>query len=225
MKILLIEDDARIGKAIAESLTDQHYLVEMAKDGELGLAFAETVSFDMILLDLTLPKLDGISLCRQLRQAGNKTPILMLTARDSSDDKVLGLDVGADDYVVKPFDLPELLARIRALLRRGHMPFSPLLEWEHLTLNPNDCQPLYKDYPLVLTPKEYALLELLLRNGSRVLSRSVILDRIWVFEDAPGEETIKVHLRSLRQKLKAAGAPPNLIETVYGLGYRLNPNL
>lgn len=225
MKILLIEDDRRISGAIAEALRDRRYVVEIANDGELGLSFAETDSFDLIILDLMLPKLDGISLCRQLRKAGNKTPILMLTARDTSSDKVLGLDVGADDYVVKPFDLPELLARIRALFRRETLKFLPILEWEKLTLNPNECQVMYKDNPLTLTRKEYTLLELFLRNGSRVLSRSVILERVWAFEDMPGEETIKVHLRSLRQKLKAAGAPANFIETVYGLGYRLNANL
>ncbi len=225
MKILLVEDDSRIATAIAEALRDQHYVVEVAHDGELGLTFAETGTFDLIVLDLMLPKLDGISLCKQLRQSGNQTPVLMLTARDASADKVLGLDVGADDYVIKPFDLPELLARIRALLRRGNVTFSPILEWENLTLNTNECLVMYRDSPLLLTPKEYALLELFLRNGSRVLSRSAILERVWAFEDMPGEETVKVHLRSLRQKLKAAGAPPNLIETVYGLGYRLNPNL
>jgi two-component system, OmpR family, response regulator len=223
MKILLVEDDFRISKAIAEALTEQRYVVEMVGDGELGLAFAETGSFDLIVLDLMLPKLDGISLCRKLRQAGNKTQILMLTARDTSSDKVLGLDVGADDYVVKPFDLPELLARIRALLRRGSVVFSPILEWERLTLNPNECHVTYNQQSLTLTPKEYALLELFLRYGSCVLSRSAILDKIWLFEESPGEETVKVHLQSLRRKLKVAGAPPNLIETIYGLGYRLNP--
>lgn len=225
MKILLVEDDSRITKAIAEALCAHNYLVEVAHDGELGLAFAETDTFDLIILDLMLPKLDGISICKKLRQSGNKTPILMLTARDTSADKVLGLDIGADDYVIKPFDLSELLARIRALLRRGNVTFLPVLEWENLKLNTNEHLVTYRDSPLVLTPKEYALLELLLRNGSRVLSRSLILERVWAFEDMPGEETVKVHLRRLRQKLKDVGAPPNLIETIYGLGYRLNPNL
>ena len=225
MKILLVEDDRRISGVIAEALRDRRYVVEIASDGELGLSFAETNTFDLIILDLMLPKLDGISLCGQLRNAGNKTPILMLTARDTSSDKVLGLDVGADDYVIKPFDLAELLARIRALLRRGTVTFSPILQWGELSLNPNECQMKYGDRPLNLTPKEYAMLELFLRNGSRVLSRSVILEKLWAFEDMPGEETVKVHLRSLRQKLKAAGAPANFIENIYGLGYRLNANL
>ncbi len=149
----------------------------------------------------------------------------MLTARDTSSDKVLGLDAGADDYVVKPFDLPELLARVRALLRRGEAVLPPVLEWERLRLNPNNCQVEYNGKLLHLTPKEYSLLELFLRRGSRILTRSQILDNLWSFEDPPGEETIKVHLRSLRQKLKTAGAKANFIETVYGLGYRLNQNL
>lgn len=225
MKVLVVEDDRRIAGAIAESLTDQHYIVEIAHDGEAGLAFAETQCFDLLVLDLTLPKLDGLQVCRTLRRAGMTLPILMLTARDTSSDKVLGLDVGADDYVVKPFDLPELLARIRALARRGAATFSPTLDWEALRLDPNRCEVVYGDRPLTLTPKEYAMLELLLRNGSCVLSRSLILERVWAFEDMPSEETVKVHLRSLRQKLKAAGAATNFIENVYGMGYRLNPNL
>ena len=148
-------------------------------------------------------------------------PVLMLTARDTSTDKVLGLDAGADDYVVKPFDLKELLARIRALLRRGSSTLPPLLTWESLRLDPATCEVTYGDRLLALTPKEYSLLEFFLRSSGRVLSRSVILDHLWSSGDPPGEETVKVHLRSLRQKLKAAGAADDFIETVYGLGYRL----
>jgi len=225
MKILLVEDDHRIAQAVAEALTDQRYVVELATDGELGLAFAESQAFDLIILDVMLPRLDGITLCRKLRNLGLTTPIIMLTARDTSEDKVLGLDVGADDYVVKPFDLPEFLARIRALLRRGTVAPSSLLEWEKLTLNPDTCDVVYDGVSLALTPKEYSLLELLLRHGSRVLSRSTILEQVWAYDDMPAEETIKVHVRSLRQKLKVAGAEDRFIENVYGLGYRLNPHL
>lgn len=225
MKILLVEDDRRIAQAITEALVDQKYTVEVATQGAAGLGLAETNSFDLIILDVMLPKLDGMTLCYRLRQGGNRTPILMLTARDRSQDKVQGLDVGADDYVIKPFDLPELLARIRALLRRGTIAFSPILEWENIRLSPSECRVCYNSQPLALTPKEYGLLELLLRHGSQLLSRSAILDHLWTWQDPPGEETVKVHIRSLRQKLKAAGAPANLIETVYGMGYRLNPNL
>ncbi|TAF26637.1 MAG: DNA-binding response regulator [Oscillatoriales cyanobacterium] len=207
MKILLVEDDDRIAQALAEALTDQHYAVDIAADGQEGWNFAETFTYD------------------RLRRQGLKTPVLMLTARDTSNDKVIGLDAGADDYVVKPFDLPELAARIRALLRRGSTTLPPVLEWENLRLNPNTCEVTYRDNLLHFTPKEYSLLELFLRTGGRVLTRSAILDHIWAFEDSPGEETVKVHLRGLRQKLKAAGAPANFIETIYGMGYRLNQNL
>ncbi len=225
MRILLVEDDERISQALAEALTDQHYAVDIATDGEEGWDFAEACTYDLILLDVMLPKLDGISLCQRLRRQGLKTPVLMLTARDTSNDKVMGLDAGADDYVVKPFDLPELAARIRALLRRGSTTLSPILEWENLRLNPNTCDVTYRENLLHITPKEYSLLELFLRTGGRVLTRSAILDHVWAFEDSPGEETVKVHLRGLRQKLKAAGAPANFIETIYGMGYRLNQNL
>lgn len=225
MKILLVEDDDRIAQALAEALTDQNYAVDLAADGQEGWNFAEGSNYDLILLDLMLPKINGITLCKKLRASGLKTPILMLTAKDTSTDKVIGLDAGADDYVIKPFDLPELLARIRALLRRGSTTLPPILEWEKLRLNPSTCDVTYGSNVLHLTPKEYSLLELFLRTGGRVLTRSAIVDNIWAFEDSPAEETVKVHLRGLRQKLKAAGAPTNLIETIYGIGYRLNQNL
>ncbi len=225
MRILLVEDDDRIAHALAEALTDQHYAVDIATDGQEGWNFVEAGDYDLIILDLMLPKIDGITLCQKLRSSGLQTPILMLTARDTSTDKVIGLDAGADDYVIKPFDLPELTARIRALLRRSSTTLPPILEWGDLQLNPNTCDVNYRNNLLHLTPKEYSLLELFLRTNGRVLTRSAILDHLWTFEDLPGEETIKVHLRSLRQKLKLVGAPANFIETIYGMGYRLNQNL
>lgn len=220
-KILLIEDDERIAEALAEDLTDRHYAVDIAHDGQLGAELAESFSYDLILLDVMLPKIDGITLCRKLRAEGVSLPILMLTARDSVDDRVIGLDAGADDYLVKPFELQELSARIRALLRRGNSTFSPLLEWGDLRLNPNTCEVFYEARLLSLTPKEYSLLELFLRHNRRVFSRAQILEHLWSFEEIPEEATVKAHIRGLRQKLKSAGVPVNLIETVYGLGYRL----
>jgi DNA-binding response OmpR family regulator len=221
MKILLVEDDDRIAEALAEALTDQHYTVDTARDGELGWEFVETFPYDLILLDLMVPKLDGISLCQKLRQKGYSTPILMLTAKDTNTDKVIGLDAGADDYVVKPFDLSELMARIRALLRRGNSTIQLTLEWENLRLDPSICQVIYQDKLVNLTPKEYRILELFLRNTHKAFNRNEILEHLWSFEEPPGEETVKVHIRSLRQKLKAAGAAIDFIETIYGLGYRL----
>ncbi|PSM49612.1 DNA-binding response regulator [Chroococcidiopsis sp. CCALA 051] len=221
MRILLVEDDERLAKALAEALTDQHYVVDIATDGQAGWEFVEICPYDLLILDVMLPKQDGIGLCQKLRQSKHSMPILMLTARDTSSDKVMGLDAGADDYVVKPFDLQELMARIRAHLRRGNSSLPLVLEWEHLRLNPNTCEATYNGQLLHLTPKEYRILELFMRHSHRTFNRSEILDRLWSFDEPPAEETVKVHIRSLRQKLRAAGAAANFIETVYGLGYRL----
>lgn len=223
MKILLIEDDERIADALVEGLTDQNYVVELAHDGQLGFDLANACSYDLILLDIMLPKLDGLSVCKQLRLQGDQTPILMLTAKDAVGDRVAGLDVGADDYLVKPFDLQELTARIRALLRRGTATLPPVLEWGDLRLDPSSCEVFYRAKPITLSPKEYGLLELFLRNGGRVFSREKIIDHLWTLDQFPGEATVKAHIRGLRQKLKASDAPEDLIETVYGLGYRLKP--
>ncbi len=221
MRILLVEDDERITDALAEDLTDQHYVVDVANDGQVGRELVESFSYDLILLDVMLPKIDGITLCRKLRSQNNLTPILMLTARDTISDRILGLDAGADDYLVKPFDLGELSARIRALLRRGNTTLPPVLEWDSLRLDPSTCEVFYKENLLSLSPKEYALLEFFLRHPRRVFSRAQILENLWSFERLPEEATVKAHIRGLRQKLDAAGAPSDLIETVYGLGYRL----
>lgn len=224
MRILLVEDDERITDALAEDLTDQHYVVDVANDGQVGRELVESFSYDLILLDVMLPKIDGITLCRKLRSQGDLTPILMLTARDTISDKIVGLDAGADDYLVKPFDLGELSARIRALLRRGNTTLPPVLEWDSLRLDPSTCEVFYEDCLLSLSPKEYALLEFFLRHPRRVFSRAQILENLWSFERLPEEATVKAHIRGLRQKLDAAGAPSDLIETVYGLGYRLKEN-
>lgn len=221
VKILLVEDDDRIAAALTEALTDCHYVVDVAIDGEIGWEFVQAFPYELLVLDVMLPQLDGISLCQRVRQNGYAMPILMLTARDTSNDKVMSLDVGADDYVVKPFDLKELLARIRALLRRGSSSITMLLEWEQLQLNPNTYEVNYAGKLLHLTPKEYRLLELLLRHSDRTFSKAEILEHLWSFTEPPNEETVKVHIRSLRQKLKQAGAKVDLIETIYGLGYRL----
>lgn len=224
MRILLVEDDAGFAEALAEALSDQWYVVDVASDGEAGWMQAQAMDYDLMLLDVMLPKLDGISLCQRLRAKGYSNPILMITARDTSYDKVSGLDAGADDYVVKPIDLPELLARVRALLRRGMSSTSPVLEWGGLKLDPSTYDVSYDNKPLRLTPKEYALLELFLRSGRRVLSRSLLIEHIWSLESPPTEDTVKAHVKSLRNKLKTVGAPHDLIETVHGLGYRLKQN-
>jgi len=225
MKILLVEDDERILRPLAEALSDHNYAVDTATDGLAGWELIEAFPYDLVVLDLMLPKLDGISLCHQIRQAGYTMPVLILTARDASSDKVIGLDVGADDYVIKPFDLKELLARIRALLRRGSGSTSPVLVWGELQLDPATCKVIYADRLLSLTPKEYALLELLLRRNGGILTRNDILDHLWSSEEPPGQETVKVHIRGLRQKLIAVNAANDFIETIYGLGYRLKQDI
>ncbi|MGK7872961.1 MAG: response regulator [Xenococcaceae cyanobacterium] len=223
MKILLIEDDELVAQTLAKALTDQHYMIDVAADGQAGWELLDAFTYDLIVLDVMLPKLDGISLCQRLRSRGLRMPIILLTAQDTSTNKVLGLDAGADDYVTKPFDLQELSARIRALLRRGNSTLPPVLKWGNLHLDPSTCEVTYNSQPIHLTPKEYALLELFLRNSHRVFSRSAILDHLWSFEASPGEETVTAHIKGLRQKLKAVGLSQDPIETVYGIGYRLKP--
>jgi DNA-binding response OmpR family regulator len=221
MRILLVEDDLRLAETLAEALSDQLYTVDIAANGLLAWDYVKNLDYDLVLLDVMLPGLDGITLCQQLRSQGYLMPILMITARDTVSDKITGLDAGADDYIVKPVDLGELFARIRALLRRGGTTSQPILEWGAIKLDPSTYEVSYANKNLSLTRKEYSILELLLRNGRRVLSRSVIIDHIWKLESPPEEETVKVHIRSLRQKLRAVGAPDDFIETLHGVGYRL----
>ncbi len=221
MRILLIEDDELIAQQLVPKLTRQNYTIDVAADGQIGLGQAAVLPYDLILLDVMLPKIDGISICRRLRSQGIKTPILLLTAQNNSNKKVMGLDAGADDYLTKPFDWKELSARIRALLRRGDTEATPILQWGDLALNPSTCEVTYQEQLISLTPKEYGLLELFLRNRQRVFSRSVILDHLWSFDVPPGEETVTAHIKGLRHKLKSAGLKDDPIETVYGIGYRL----
>lgn len=220
MRILVVEDDELIAESLVKCLTQVYYAVDLANDGETGYEFAESCAYDLIVLDVILPKLDGIDLCRNLRSKGIKSPILLLTARDSATNKVAGLDAGADDYLTKPVDLQEFLARIRALLRRGSLIASPLLEWENLRLDPSLCQVTYNNQPLHLTPKEYGLLELFLRNPHRIFNCGAIIDHLWSFEEPPTDDTVRAHLKGMRRKLGNAGVP-EIIETIYGIGYRL----
>ncbi|MEG4225528.1 response regulator [Microcoleus sp. N9_A2] len=222
MKILLVEDDTVTVSLLTQALNSHNYNVNAAADGETALQLVQAYDYDLIVLDVLIPKLDGISLCRKLRSSGCQMPILLLTALDSSNDRVQGLEAGADDYVVKPFNLEELIARIRALLRRGKATLSSTnLTWEKLQVNPDTTEVSYAEQVLHLTPKEYNLLELFLRNPRRIFSRSAILDRIWSAGEFPQEEAVTAHIKGLRHKLKAAGMTVDLVETVYGLGYRL----
>ena len=221
MKILIVEDNEITANILAQELTIHNYTVETITDGQKGLELAQAFHYDLLLLDIILPSLDGISLCRQLRSHGLHMPILLLSAKDSSTDRVMGLEAGADDYVVKPYELNELIARIQALLRRGSSTLQNILTWEQLQLDPDACQVTYRGELLHLTRKEYSILELILRNPRRIFSRSAMLDHIWLSGDFPQEDAVSTQIKGLRQKLKAAGMTINLIDTVYGLGYRL----
>ncbi|MEM1369394.1 MAG: response regulator transcription factor [Cyanobacteria bacterium P01_H01_bin.15] len=220
MKILVLEDDEQLQGILTGALSEQRHLVETATDGRQGWEMLEFSPYDLLILDLRLPEVNGLEVCRRVRDRRIQTPILILTALDESDDKVRCLDAGADDYVVKPFDLPEFLARVRSMLRRGSSA-PPLLQWGALELDPNACNVTYSGKPLELTAKEFALLELFLRNPNQVFSRSAVLDRVWAFEDFPTEDAVKALVKRLRQKLVRCGAPADTLETVYGLGYRL----
>ncbi|MEJ6485780.1 response regulator transcription factor [Nostoc punctiforme UO1] len=238
MRILVVEDDVQLAEMLMEALTDRQYVVDIAQDGEEAWDCIKVLEYDLVVLDITLPKLDGVSFCQRLRSpmvgrspsptsrhslSRNITiPVLMLTARDTLGDKITGLDAGADDYMVKPFEMPELMARVRALLRRNSATTSSSdFGWGSLRLNSSTYEVTYADQPLHLTPKEFALLELMVSSGRRVLSRAGIIERIWSLDDPPSEETVKSHIKSLRYKLKDAGAADDFIETVHGLGYRL----
>lgn len=221
MRILIVEDDVLLADLLAEALTKSQYVVDVALEGETACQWLETLHYDLVLLDLTLPKTDGIRFCQQLRERNTEIAILILSARNSISDKIAALDAGADTYLTKPFDFGELLAQIRALLRRSGTKSHPKLHWDNLCLDSTACEVTYCEQVLNLTRKEYALLELLLTNGRKVLSKPNIIDRLWSLDNSPTEEAVKTHIRTLRQKLRNVGAPVDLIETVHGLGYRM----
>ena len=220
MKILVVEDDEFTARMLQAVLSKQNYTVEVAVDGQAGWELVEAFDYDLVLIDYVLPKIDGVSLCRQLRSQGYQIPILMLTARDSTEDRVVGLDAGADDYLTKPYKMQELSARIRALLRRGITPLAPVITCGHLSLDFNTREVTWKNQMLRLTPKEYRLLELFMRSTPRTLSRDTILENLWSFEEPPDEDAVKALVKRLRQKLKEAGVLGDPIETIYGMGYR-----
>ncbi len=223
MKILVVEDDPTISSLIEAILETHKYAVDLANDGQTGLDLSDVYEYDMILMDVSLPKKDGVSICQEIRARGNAVPILLLTGLNSPADRTRGLDAGADDYLGKPFDPDELMARIRALLRRSNIVSAPILTWGSLQLDPVSATVTFADRVVPVTPKEYALLELFLRNSKRVFSCNAILDHLWSYDGTPGEEAIRTHIKGLRQKLKKAGAAADFIETVYGIGYRLKP--
>jgi DNA-binding response OmpR family regulator len=221
MKILLVEDDKLMRAALAQLLAAHDCQIALASDGQTGLELATAIEYDLILLDWQIPKLDGIHLCRKLRSQGYTKPILLLTAKNSNADIVVGLDAGADDYVIKPYNPEALAAKIRALLRRSGALSSQTLCWGELCLDSTSAKVTCGGEVISLTATEYNLLELFLQNPNRIFSRSKILDRLWGFDDAPTENAVTTHIKDLRKKLKAGGLIEEIIETVYGMGYRL----
>jgi len=221
MKILLIEDEVGIANFIEEGLKIEKYLVDVAHDGQTGLDMAHINQYDLAILDLMLPDIDGICVCQQIRKSGFSFPIIMLTARDTIEDKIVGLDSGADDYLTKPFDLDELLARVRALLRRGQSNVSGNeIIVDDIILNTKTHQVTRQNKSLTLSNKEFKILEYMMRRPNEVISRQEILEHVWESDADPFSNTVEVHIRYLRQKIDH-GFRDKKITTVRGSGYKL----
>ena len=219
MNALIVEDDASVARFLNQALSEAGYATQVVGDGQRALDIAQSRDFDLILLDVMLPTRNGFEVCRRLREANVTTPILIITARDTLEDKVEGLDSGADDYLVKPFQVAELLARARAMLRRGAS--SPTnLRVADLTLNPATRQATRAGKTLSLSATEYALLEYLMRNAGRVLTRSMLLEHVWQYDFEGNDNVLDVYISYLRSKIDR-GHSPALIHTVRGVGFRL----
>ena len=221
MRILLIEDDPKAARLLAKGLREEGFVVDVAATGEGGEDRAAVDEYDAIVLDWLLPDKDGLAVCRALRAREVSTPILMLTARDSVADRVSGLSTGADDYLTKPFAFAEVLARIKALLRRSRVTQPPVLKVGDLTLDPARRRAARGGVPITLTPKEYAILEVLMRSSGELVSRTRLTERVWDEASEVLDNLVDVHVSHLRKKLERGGGSP-LIQTVRGLGYRLS---
>ncbi len=221
MRILVVDDEPAVRDSLRRALRLEGYDVELAADGEEALERVSANGIDALLLDVSMPRLDGLEACRRLRSSGNTLPVLMLTARDEIEDRVAGLDAGADDYVVKPFALEELLARLRALLRRvTPQEEGDILRFADLELDPATREVRRAGDPIELTRTEFSLLELFLRNPRQVLTRSIIFERVWGYDFGFGSNSLDVYIGYLRRKTEA-GAKPRLIQTIRGVGYAL----
>lgn len=220
MRVLVVEDSRRLAGIIKRGLLEEGYAVDNAYDGEEAEFMAETTPFDLIVLDIMLPKKDGLGVCRDLRAKNVHTPILMLTAKDSVEDKVAGLDTGADDYLVKPFAFSELLARLRALLRREVLPKAQKVQVGDLTLDPQSREVWHDGARLDLTAKEFAILDYFMRRPNAVVTRTMLGESVWDYEFDGLSNIIDVYVRRLRKKIDREGQA-SLIQTVRGAGYRL----
>jgi len=226
MRILIVEDEHKIANALKKGLEQEAYAVDVAYNGEYGYDLAATEDYDIIILDLMLPKMNGMEICRALREDENHVPILILTARGQLDDKVQGLNAGADDYMVKPFAFAELLARIRALARRPNNNTGMILRVGDLELDPVTFKVTRDGAEIALTKKEFALLEWLMRHAGQVLSKEQLIQHVWDYDADILPNTVEVYIGYLRDKIdRPFGDKPQLIETVRGFGYRLRDKL
>jgi len=224
MRILVVEDEPSIANFVRQGLNESGYAVDVAGDGREGLEYARVADYDVLVLDIMLPKMSGLDLLRELRRQGDKTPTLMLTARDTVDDRVAGLDAGADDYLVKPFAFPELLARVRALLRRPPLQTGNLLQVGDLDMDTASRLVRRGGRRIDLSPREFAVLEYLMRHPNQVLTRTQISERVWDFDHFIESNVVDVYIGYLRRKLDAGSDSP-LIHTVRGVGYRISAEI
>ncbi|OGG15370.1 DNA-binding response regulator [Candidatus Gottesmanbacteria bacterium RIFCSPHIGHO2_02_FULL_39_11] len=224
MRILLVEDERRLANVVKKGLTEEGFAVDIAYDGEEGKYLAESEEYDLIILDITLPKADGITICKELRKKNIKTPILMLTARATLEEKVIGLDSGADDYITKPFAYLELRSRIHALIRRSKGESSPTLSVADLELDPIKHLLTRNGKPITLTPKEFSVLELLLRHKDEVVSRTMIIEHVWDYNFDSMSNVVDVFLAAIRRKVDK-GAKVKLIHTLHGVGYKISESI
>ncbi len=221
MRILVVEDELGVAQFVKQGLCEAGHAVDVVRDGLDGLSYAQAVNYDVIILDIMLPKMNGLDMLREIRDQRNKTPVLLLTARDGVDDRVQGLDSGADDYLVKPFAFPELLARVRALLRRPPMQTNTLLQSADLELDTASREVRRAGQIIELSPREFSLLELLLRHPNQVLTRTQIIEHVWNFNFYSDTKVVDVYIGYLRRKIDD-GFGSTLIHTIRGVGYRLS---
>jgi DNA-binding response OmpR family regulator len=220
MRILVVEDEHKLAATLRRGLEEQGYAVDLAYEGQRGLALTMARPYDLLVLDVMIPRLDGLALCRQLRARGQDVPVLMLTTLDGIDHRVAGLDVGADDYLVKPFAFRELLARVRALLRRDRRPCDPVLRAADVEVDTARHEVRRAGRPVEVTSKEFAILEYFLRNPNRVLTRTQIAEHVWDYDFVAMSNVVDVYVGYLRRKLKD-DREPRLLRTVRGAGYML----
>jgi len=220
MRILVVEDETKLANAVRRALQLQKYAVDIAYDGQSGLDLAVGESFDLIILDVMLPGIDGMEICRRIRREGIKTPVLMLTAKGRISDKITGLDTGADDYMVKPFSFEELFARIRALFRRSVQSPDPLLQVKDLTLDPVSFKVERSGKSIKLSSREFSILEYLIRRKNTVVTRDQILSHVWDYDSDILPGTVEVHIKHLRDKIDTSFTVP-LIKTIRGFGYEI----